>query len=65
MQFYAAYYLVGSGIPITSKYRENPEDSFQDLKNMGYEIVGLRGGKDNSFPLYDPNRNIGIALVII
>jgi hypothetical protein len=59
MIFYQAY-----GKDFECELRTDPKDSFQDLKNRFYEVLALRGiGDSNDYPLFDPNRNIGIAII--
>ena len=59
MTFYQAY-----GRDFECELRTDPKDCFQDLKNRFYEVVALRSDNGN-YPLYDPNREIGIAIIHI
>jgi hypothetical protein len=56
MNFYQAQYHDGT-FGITRKTREEAQ---RDLVKAGYEVCGLREEKGI---LFDPNRNIGVAVI--
>jgi hypothetical protein len=63
MIFYQSHWFC-EGVHDFGELRRSSVEAMKDLKSMGYEIVGLRGrGERNAFPLFDPNRNIGIAII--
>ena len=56
MTFYQARYHDGT----FGKLRDTRDEAQYDLKKAGYEICGLR---EERGLLFDPNRNIGVAIV--
>jgi hypothetical protein len=61
MYFYQSQWFF-DGMNNFGELRSTPEEAMKDLQQMGYEIIGLRS-ETNNFPLFDLNRNIGIAIV--
>ena len=58
MDFYQAQYHDGT----FGRLRDSRDEAQRDLIKAGYEICGLR---EERGILFDPNRNIGVAVVRI
>lgn len=58
MDFYQAQYHDGT----FGRLRDSRDEAQRDLVKAGYEVCGLR---EERGLLYDPNRNIGVAIVRI
>lgn len=64
MQFYQAHGINPDGSKFWCNLRDTPEQALKDLKNRFYEVCAMRSD-NGDYPLYDPNRRIGIAVIDI
>ena len=62
--FYQPYVLDSRGYVTFGEVYSDLRHAFTELKNEGHNIIGLRSrGEGTDFPIFDPNRNIGITLI--